>query len=348
MAPLEDTLSRLAASSKLDRQDIEARVRKKQEGLHGLVSAEGAAHLVAKDLGVNLLSNGRRKLDIRNIIAGMHNVSVAGRVFRVSNIRDFKKSNGSDGRVVNLHVGDRTGFIVIPLWNDQVKLVEEEAVKLGDVVQITGAMANENRWGDIELSLGRFGNAFSITDEVESSGMAVEFPEAAELEKNFLGARTERIPIKSVSSGVFEVKATVIDVVRGNFIFNVCPVCGKKAFVGATGGFECGEHGQVEAEPAMVVSFLVDDGTGVLRVAAFRGTAEQLATTTAGELSKLNPDERYTIVSGSMVGKEYIIHGRVKKSTRSGELEMIADSAKSVNASEESEILASLLKMKLG
>lgn len=348
MAPLDDVLSRLAASSKLSLQELETRVRAKQDELHGLVSAEGAAHLVAKELGVNLLTNGKRKLDIKNIIAGMRSVAVAGRVFRISNIRDFKKSNGSDGRVANLHVGDRTGFIVLPLWNDQVKLVEEEAVKLGDVVQVTGAFANENRWGDIELSLGRFGQVFSITDEVESSGMSAEFPDAVELEKNFLGARTERVPIKSISPGVFEIKAAVIDVIKSNFIFNVCPVCGKKAYVGATGRFECSEHGQVEAEPAMVVSLLADDGTGVLRVAAFRETAEQLATTTASELSKLSPDERYKIVSGSMVGKEYIIHGRVKKNARSGELEMIVDSAKSVNASEESERLASLLKMKLG
>lgn len=351
MSPLDEVLSRLAASSKLSRQELEAAVRLKQDELQGLVSAEGAAHLVAKELGVNLLGNGKRKLEIKNIIAGMRSVAVAGRVFRISDIRDFKKSNGADGRVVNLHVGDRTGFIVLPLWNEQVRLVEEEAVKLGDVVQITGAFANENRWGDLELSLGKFGQMFSVTDEVESSGMAAEFPEAAELDKNFLGAMEDWVPISSISPGVFEIKATVIDVVRGNFVFNVCPVCGRKAYAtytDATGKSECKEHGQVDAEPAMVVSLLMDDGTGVLRVAAFRSTAEQMTTTTAGELSRLSPDERYALVSGSVVGKEFIIHGRVKRSTRSGELEMVADSAKSVNASEESERLASLLKMKLG
>ena len=156
------------------------------------------------------------------------------------------------------------------------------------------------------------------------------------------------MPIRSISPGVFEIKATVIDVVKGNFIFNVCPVCGRKAFNSVGGKFQCNEHGQVDAEPAMVVSLLMDDGTGVLRVAAFRETAERLATTTASELSGLSPDERYRLVSGSMVGREYIIHGRVKKSNRSDDLEMVADSAKSVNASEESERLASLLKMKLG
>ncbi|MCX6820367.1 MAG: DUF2240 family protein [Candidatus Aenigmarchaeota archaeon] len=59
MSPLDDVLSRLSASSKLGRQELDERVRKKQDELHGLVSAEGAAHLVAKELGVNLLSNGR-------------------------------------------------------------------------------------------------------------------------------------------------------------------------------------------------------------------------------------------------------------------------------------------------
>ncbi|MCX6820368.1 MAG: hypothetical protein NT016_00195 [Candidatus Aenigmarchaeota archaeon] len=215
-------------------------------------------------------------------------------------------------------------------------------------MQVTGGLANENRWGDIELSIGKFGQVFPITDEVESSGMTGDFPDAAELEKNFLGARSERVPIRSISPGVFEIKATVIDVVRGNFIFNTCPTCGRKAVVGATGRFECVDHGQVDAVPAMVVTLLADDGTGVLRVTAFRDTAEQMTTTTAGELSRLSVEERYNLISGSVVGKEYIVHGRVKKDNRSGELEMVADSSKSVNASEESERLASLLKMKLG
>ena len=56
------------------------------------------------------------------------------------------------------------------------------------------------------------------------------------------------------------------------------------------GSFECKEHGEVKAEPAMVVSFIADDGTGVLRVVAFRDTAEKLTTTTASELSRLDAE----------------------------------------------------------
>jgi DNA/RNA endonuclease YhcR with UshA esterase domain len=98
----------------------------------------------------------------------------------------------------------------------------------------------------------------------------------------------------------------------------------------------------------MVVSFLVDDGTGALRVVAFRDTAEKITTTNAGELSKLEPEDRYKLLSGSMVGKEYIIHGRVKKNEGMERLEMVADDVQNLNISEESEKLAEFLKVKLG
>jgi hypothetical protein len=115
-----------------------------------------------------------------------------------------------------------------------------------------------------------------------------------------------------------------------------------------SGNFECKEHGKVKEEPAMVVSFIADDSTGALRVVAFRDTAEKFTATTAGELSKLDADERYKLLSGTVVGKEYIIHGRVKKNKQFDRLEMIANSVQNLNISEESEKLAGLLKMKLG
>ncbi len=348
MAPLDDILQKLESKTPLSRAELKEKIRKKQEGLSGLVSDEGAAYLIAKEMGVNLINNEKRKLDMKNIIAGMRNVAVAGRVFKISNTITFKKSNGSEGRVVNVFVGDRTGFVRTPLWNEQVGIVEDEIIKLGDIVQISGAFAQENIYGDLELSLGKYGKIFNVTEEAMGAGMDYNFPTVEDLNKNFLGPRSNRVPIKNISPGTFEVRATIIDVIKSNFIFNVCPICGKKVTKKDADKFECTVHGEVKPNPAMVLSFIIDDGTGILRVVAFRETAEKIITTTASELIKLTIDERYELVSGSMVGKEYIIHGRVKKNTAVDRLEMIANRLKPINISKETEKLASLLKMKLG
>lgn len=345
MVPLDDILGKIEKQTKLGKDELMERIKKKQSELSDLVSLEGAAHLVGKELGVNLLNNEKRKLELRNILAGMHNVSAAGRIFKISNIVNFKKSNGSDGRVVNLFVGDNTGFVRLPLWNNQVEMVEDELIKLGDVVQVSGAFTHENIYGDIEISLGKYGRVFNVSDEAD--GADIEFPTVEELSKAFLGSKTGRVPIKNLSPGSFEIRATVIDVIRGKFVFNTCPECGGKAKEGRDGKFECKDHGEVQSEPAMVISFIADDGTGAVRAVAFRDVAERFTTTTASELNKLDLDERYKLVSGSLVGKEYIIHGRVKKNRQFDRIEMIADSIQNLNISEESEKLADLLKMKL-
>lgn len=352
MPALDDILSKVEAKANLNKEELRAKVEKKQADLSGLVSLEGAAYLVAKDLGVNLLNNEKRRIELRNIFPGMRNVSAAGRVFRISKIVSFKKSNGSDGRVANLFIGDSTSFVRLPLWNDQVEIVENELVKLGDVVQVVGGLSDENIYGDVEIALGKYGRVFSIDEEAASAG--VEFPSVDELSKAFLGPRTGRVPIRNLSSGSFEIRAMVIDMVRGKFLFNTCPNCGGTVKETSIGILECEEHGKVEAVPVMVISFIADDGTGALRVVAFRDVAEKLATTTASELSKLSVEERYKLLSGTVVGKEFIFHGRVKKNKSPfgpdgiERLEMIADDVQDLNISKESEELAELLKMKLG
>ena len=344
MAPLEDLLGKIENQTNMERDDIKNRIEAKKKELLDMVSEEGAAHLVAKELGVNLMNNERRKLDLVNILSGMRNVTAAGRVFKISNIVNFKKNTGAEGRVVNLFVGDNTGFVRVVLWNDQVNMVEDELIKVEDLVQISGAFARENIYGDVELSIGKFGRIFDISEEASAEG--IDFPSATDLNRVFSSPRKSRIPIKNISPGQFEIRCVIVDVIRGNFIFNTCPECGGKVNE-SDGKYTCEQHGDVEPKPEMVVSFIADDGTGALRVVAFRDLAERLTTTTASKLRTLGVDERYTTVSGSILGKEYIIHGNVKKNRRFDRLEMVADNLQNLNISEERERLAELLKMKL-
>ena len=93
------------------KEQLYEKILKKQMELSGLVSLEGAAHLVARDLGIDLLGEVKeRRLEIANIIDGMKSVDVIGRVFHISEPVEFERKDGSIGRVVNLYIGDNSGF----------------------------------------------------------------------------------------------------------------------------------------------------------------------------------------------------------------------------------------------
>lgn len=344
MAPLDDVLEKIEIQTKMNRVEIMKLVTEKKGSLMNLVSDEGAAHLVAKELGVNVLNHERKKLELRNILPGMRNVVAIGRVFKISNIVDFKKSNGTEGRVVNVFIGDKTGFVRVTLWNEQVSLVEDGQIDIDDIVQVSRAFARENIYGDVELTIGKFGNIFPVTEEAIGEGL--DFPAADALAKAFDQPKRQRVPIKNLSPGNFEIKGIVVDVIKGRFLFNTCPKCGKRLNE-ESGKFICDQHGETEPRPETVLSFILDDSTGAMRVVAFREVAEKLTTTNASELSKLNLEERHKLISGTLLGKDYIIHGNVKKNRVSGNLEMITDTVTQVNATEESRRLAEMLKMKL-
>ena len=323
---LEEIVNQLERQSDISRKELMEMVNKKQRNMSGLVSPEGAAYLVARDLGI-MISDSARRIDIKNVISGMKKVNIIGRIFRVSPLIDFKKQDGTSGRVVNIFIGDGTGYLRIPLWNEQVKMVEDEMIRIGDVIQIFNGMARENTFGDVEVSVGKYGT-------IRQAEEAIELPSAEQMTKRYFSLVPERTSIKDLVPGNFEIKGTVIDVFKSNFIFNTCSICG-----GTVEGNRCSIHGEVECNPQSVFSCLVDDGTGDLRVVFFRDIAEKILGVTAGEMKNLELDERFKLVRGKIIGKEFVMTGRVKKNKMFERIEMVVNDCKDLNVSEESKRL---------
>ncbi|HLC39447.1 MAG TPA: DUF2240 family protein [archaeon] len=338
----EQVIEEILKKTSFSRDEIRQKIERKQKELGGLVSAEGAAHLVAKEYGLDLLSNSeKRKLQIKNIISGMKNVTFAGRIFRVSNIIDFKRADGSSGRVVNVFLGDATGVCKVALWNDQVRLVDEETVKIGDAIQIIGGLAKENVYGDMEVSLGKFGKI--------TTADGTELPTTEELAKNLVSPQIQRTNISNIVPGNFEVKATVVDVFKGNFIFSVCPLCGGKVEINAAEGkARCAEHGEVDASNALVINTVVDDGTADLRAIFFRDKAERLIGMIADDIAVLTTEKRYEWAKERALGKELLLVGKVKKNKVFNRLELLVDEVKEINPLEESKRIAEEIELKLG
>ena len=79
--PVKDVVEKIKESTSLPEEEIRAQIKSKLESLDGLVSEEGAAYIIASELGVKLFKDVLDgALEIKNIISGMRNVEVVGKI----------------------------------------------------------------------------------------------------------------------------------------------------------------------------------------------------------------------------------------------------------------------------
>ena len=334
----EDVINKILERTSFSRDEVKKKILKRQKDLGDLISFEGAAHLVAKDYGIELSSNTRRALQIRNIVSGMKNVTFSGRIFKISNIVDFKKSDGVEGKVVNIFLGDESGICKVALWNDQVKFVEEETIKVGDIIKIVGGFAKENPYGDMEVSLGKYGKI--------AASEYVDMPSVERLLSISGGSDYPRTSVKNVVPGSFQLRATIIDVANSNFIYSVCPLCGKSVD-SIDGNAKCVEHGEIEPNNAVFVNVSVDDGTGDMKAIFFRAKAEMLMGMAANEISQIQPEKRVEIIKEKVLGKELLLDGKVRNNKVFNRLEMLVDEFKEINPLEESKRIVEEVELEL-
>ena len=139
--PYEEIILKINEKTKMTASEIEDRVDKKLKQLSGLISKEGAAHIVANELGVKIFEQMSGKLQIKNILTGMRDVESIGKVLQVSDAREFIKGDVVS-KVASMLIGDETGTIRVVLWGSQA----DNAINLGmsDVVKIIGGYVREN------------------------------------------------------------------------------------------------------------------------------------------------------------------------------------------------------------
>ncbi|MEM5766170.1 MAG: OB-fold nucleic acid binding domain-containing protein [Candidatus Aenigmatarchaeota archaeon] len=89
-------------------------------------------------------------MKIKDIKAGMSNVSVEGKIVEISETRDVQTKYGKRS-VADATLEDETGSIGLSLWGDQISLVS-----VGDRVTILGAFVTEFR-EKLQLNIPRSG-----------------------------------------------------------------------------------------------------------------------------------------------------------------------------------------------
>ena len=103
---------------------------------------------------------------IAELKPGMKSVNITFKVMNTSDERSVdSRKTGETYRVVDAQVGDSTGIILMPIWNETI-----ETIKIGDTYTLTNGYTGLFK-GNLRLQLGKFGSIASAEapiDEVNS------------------------------------------------------------------------------------------------------------------------------------------------------------------------------------
>ena len=79
-------VEKISKSSGLEKEEIERRIEAKRAKLAGLISKEGAAQVIAAELGISF---DNEKLKINELLSGMRKVNVVGKIINLFPVRSF-------------------------------------------------------------------------------------------------------------------------------------------------------------------------------------------------------------------------------------------------------------------
>jgi len=282
-------------------QELNSKIQDKMDQLSGLVSKEGAAHIIANEAGVKILEAGAGKVTVDKIFPGMRSVTLVAKVQRIFDLREFDTGTRK-GKVRSFVSGDETGTIRIVLWNDQTEKIE--TLKEGDVIKLENTYVKDNN-GQKELHLNDK-SKIEINPVGESIG---------EVKVTNQSQRRKIESLKENENNV-EILGTIVQAFEPRY-YEICPSCSKRArpTPGAS-DFICEEHGKITPKYSYVLNAVIDDSSGTTRATFFKNQAEALTGKSEEEFiaMKENPGEIEKL-KNELWGESVKLVGRVTKNT---------------------------------
>jgi replication factor A1 len=295
----EQILKMMSESSSLPIEDIERKIEAKRAKLSGLISKEGAAQIIASELGINFE---KQKMKISNLLPGMRKLNLVGKIIKMNRVVEYNK-NGKSGKIGSFLLADDTSNVRVVLWDvNHIGLIENGVIKEGDVVEISNADIRNS-----EIHVGSFGDlklSQVIIDKVNSQ-LVVQKKNISDMQPN-----------ENVSSRAFVVQ------IFGPTFYNTCPECKKRVSETNT----CETHGIVVPKKNAILTLIVDDGTGSIRAVLFSDQLRKIASE-----AELENSETFMPKRVELLGKEIVIDGGVRKNKLTENLEIFVNDVKDVD-----------------
>ncbi len=314
----DELVQKIVETSKLGRPEVEEKINSKLKQLSGLISKEGAAHIVANQLGIKLVEQTSGKLQIKNILVGLRDVEAVGKVMSIYPVREFQVQERT-GKVGSLLLGDETGTIRLVLWGDQANNLEN--IQQGMIIKVKGAYVKEQQNGQKEIHLSTRG-VLIINPPGETVG-------AVKIDTQFSQqpASTQRKKLNELADGDtnIDVIGTIVQVFEPRF-YEVCPECGRRVLQ-KDSSFFCDVHNAVEPAYSYVLNLFLDDGTDNVRIVCFRNQVLQVLGLKNEEILKFRDSlEGFEAVRTAILGNITKFSGKAVRNKMFDRLEFVANS----------------------
>lgn len=145
--------------SNIKYEEIQQMVTNKKNDAGNFLTDETAARLVASDLGVKIQKKPLCfKIQIKDLVSGLNDVSLTGQVISVYPPRTFKRRDWTEGKFASIVVSDKTGNLKVILWDNMVNIIEKGKLQQKQTIRISHAYVREGQNGKPELHVGEKGN----------------------------------------------------------------------------------------------------------------------------------------------------------------------------------------------
>lgn len=254
------------------------------------------------------------EVKIREVKPDLRGFTTTARVIKIYPPRDY-----ANGKMSSLIIADETGSIRTVLWNEKSDIANE--LKEGDAVKITNAYSKANLNNEPEIHVGKYGEVL-VNQELK-------VPPVEELGKLVASGRK----IADLENNERNVKITgqVVDLnTERPILYMTCPSCGKKV-QNLGGDWFCDACGNIDPNPNMVLSLILEDDTGNIRAVLFRESAEKIAGMDVEEVMNLigesqNESMPAKQIKEKLLNKEVSLVGKVRYNEYGEKLEFIVDS----------------------
>jgi hypothetical protein len=280
LQPYPQLIEKISKASGLPKEDIDRRVEAKRAKLSGLISKEGAAQIIAAELGINF---DKQKVKVNELSGGMKRVNLIGKIIKTFPVKQYKKEN-REGKIGSFILADDTASIRVVLWDvNHIKLLETGEIKQDDFIEISNANMRES-----ELHLTGFSDIKISSERIDS----------IKAERQFFEKRL--VEIKPGDS--LKARAFILQVFEPRF-FEVCPECKTKAVQSADGAF-CEKHGKIAPVKRALLNMVLDDGSESMRAVLFNEQIDKLG---------LALEENFLTEREKILGREAWFSGAVRQ-----------------------------------
>ncbi|MFX1534301.1 MAG: hypothetical protein ACFFDI_08780 [Promethearchaeota archaeon] len=247
--------------------------------------------------------------EISKVDPSTDSVCIEGVTIEDATLREVTVSSGEKRTVANVRIRDISGWIRLVGWQDDAQKIA--SLKGQTYVKVDFGNPRTRKAGDgdqdiVELFIGRY---TTVTPEKS-------------IPERFKNLPTQFVPtprkytrkdLNAVVADEFvEIRAKVLRIFdsRPPYYYS-CPECRRRVTLEGEKTI-CSVHGEVKAEPYILLAFVIDDGYANTRASMIGKAAESaLNNMTGQELVDMGDEEAYEKIREILMEKELLFSGKI-------------------------------------